>query len=41
MTDEDPHRLLPDDLREALAEESDEEKSATELLREFRARDEE
>jgi hypothetical protein len=38
--DEDPHRLLPDDLRDALAEESDEELSASELLRELRARDE-
>lgn len=38
--DEGPHRLLPDDLREALVEDSEEEMSASELLRELRARDE-
>jgi len=37
MTD-DPHRLLPDELREALAEDSEEERSASELSHEFWAR---
>lgn len=39
MTEDDPHRLLPDELREALTEEANEETPATESLRELRMGD--